>query len=318
MSIDKNNLIIYIIIILFVISLLYICKKPNKYPNLDYNKERFQNIYEINDIIPISIINYYSKIAFVYYYSDNIYEYCQHSLNNLKAYCNKHNYGLVVYNKPFNNNTAHCWNKVAAIIKNLKFFDYLVWIDADAIIVNHNTTIEEIINIAPDKELFVCEDINKIKECINSGVLIIKNTQWTNELFLKIWNCDVIHSHNDQNVLLYIINKEIYPNIPSDLKFSKYCNQNMHPKVIVSDQTLFNTHIYNFKINNFILHLMGESSEARTHVMRQVNTLLKLDNYNSLDCVNYLSIEQKLDNKIELKNHIDNLNKKCLFKITIE
>ena len=34
-----------------------------------------------------------------------------------------------------------------------------------------------------DVDLIACLDIYKVKECINSGVMIIKNTSWSNNLF---------------------------------------------------------------------------------------------------------------------------------------
>ena len=58
-------------------------------------------------------------------------------------------------------------------------------------------------------DLFLCLDIYYHKECVNSGVMIIKNTPWAFNLFKKVWNSELPHAHNDQNVLFYEIIKEV-------------------------------------------------------------------------------------------------------------
>ena len=176
----------------------------------EYKNESFDNngkIYAIERINPKHVLNPDAKIAFVYFYTPNIYEYCQHSIHNIGTYCNKYNYAFIGYDTVFNEEVSMCWNKIAAILQNLHKYDYIVWIDADALINNMNITIESIIRMDPTKELYLCEDIQLEHECINSGVMIVKNTEWTEHLFRKVWNSPVPHGHNDQNVI-FLGNRE--------------------------------------------------------------------------------------------------------------
>ena len=73
-------------------------------------KEYFENSipidYSIKQIKPEININPNAPIAFVYVYTQNIYDYCQHSIKNLIAYVRKYNYGLVIYNNVFNVNVS--------------------------------------------------------------------------------------------------------------------------------------------------------------------------------------------------------------------
>lgn len=281
-----------LLIILLFFLLIFFRLHDNKLTEF-YNSK----IYEIKNINPKYIINEKSKIAFVYFYTQNIYDYCQHSIKNITAYCNKYNYAFIIYNTPLNDEVSMCWNKIAVIIKNLSSYNYLVWIDADALINNMNISIESIINTDPNKDLYICEDIIIDKECVNSGVMIIKNTEWSMSLFNKIWNSSFPHGHNDQNVIFYEITKEIYPQNDITLKYSKFCKRNIHPKVGIFSENLFNTHIYSYKQNDFILHLMGYNSKSRTSIMRQINNKLGLDTYNSNDCIKLIDSNDYNDRK---------------------
>ena len=187
----------------------------------------------------------YIYIVFVYLYTPNIYEYCQHSIKNLVTYVNKYNYGLIVYDKIFDNNVYPCWNKIAAIIKNLSKYKYIVWFDADAIINNFDVKIESFINKYPNAHLLICNDINIKKECVNSGIMIIKNSQWSFNLFKKIWESGFAHEHNDQNVIFYEIVKEMFPNSNPSLKYSEFCFNNIHPNVVILSENDFNSNIQN-------------------------------------------------------------------------
>ena len=269
--------------------------------------EYYSNVYKINNILPETIYNPNAKISFVYVYTPNINGYATHSILNILKYAEKYNYGVIIYNNVFNNIVSPCWNKIAAIIKNLYKHEYLVWIDADALINNFDITLESIIKTNPNVDLHLCWDIDKEKECINSGVMIIKNTKWSINLFNKIWNNPYPHGHNDQNIVLYEIVKEIYPNSKPSLKYSDYCTIFSHPNVHIYSENTFNCNIYNFNYNDFILHLMGVSEKNRINIMRQINTKLGLDNYSNTDCLDILKLENDA-------NREENIDKICLHK----
>lgn len=176
MSENIDNIIF--IIILIAILIFYYYKMAENFDSTNAN----EFVYEIKDIKPQLNYNPDAEISFVYFYTPNILSYAKYSMLNILAYAQNYGYGMIVYNEPFNKNFAFCWNKIAAILKNLSQHKYLIWIDADAIIANFNTSIESIINPYPSTDLFLCLDIYYQKECVNSGVMIIKNTPWAYEL----------------------------------------------------------------------------------------------------------------------------------------
>ena len=285
----------YIMIFLIVIIIIVFIYKTSYFEKFKITK------YPIKKIEPQVKFNTNALIAFVYFYTHNIFPYAKHSILNILSYAEKYNYAVIIYDKPFNDEVAMCWNKIATIMENLKNYQYLVWIDADAIIVNFNIKIESFIDKYPEYDLYLCEDIVIQKECINSGVMIIKNTPWTNNLFYKVWNSQILHSHNDQNVIFYEIVKEIYPYSKPNLKFSSYCGKISHPKVKILPENAFNTHILNYNKGDFIIHLMGAKEKVRIDIMRQINSTLGLDNYNKKDCLDIINLPNNGDRIYDLE-----------------
>lgn len=285
--------ILYILI--FVLIIIMINSRPNV--------ELFDSTYYIKNLEPKIIHNENAKIAFVYLFTDNIYDYCKHSIKNILAYCNVYDYAFIVYDEVFNDDVSPCWNKIPAIMNNLQKYDYLVWIDADAIINNFNISIESIIDLSPGKDLYLCEDVVMETECINSGIMIIKNTEWTIDIFNKTWNSSFYHEHNDQNVLFNVIVQDVYPDSESSLKYNEYCHKNIHPKVFICPENTFNCYIKNLLKDDFIIHLMGASKETRINVMRQVNTKIGLDNYDVTNCVDILDNYNESDRVTQIINN---------------
>lgn len=95
------------------------------------------------------------------------------------------------------------WQKILAVNELLdkkengkRVYDYVLWIDADAIFTRPKLTLESFIDEAdPDTFLFIAEDINShsplvMRSCVNTGVFMVKNSdkgrefmQWVDDAF---------------------------------------------------------------------------------------------------------------------------------------
>lgn len=278
-------IILLILILVFIYLLNYFFNKKEHYSNIN----NLDQILEDSKKIPITVINPNKKIAFIYVHTPNIYDYTEHSIKNLKEYIYKYDYTLIIYNNIIYDNVSPCWNKVLAVLINLKNYDYVVWYDADAIINNMDISIESIINKSENKDLLICFDIALQSQCINSGIMIIKNTEWSYNLFKKTWLNPIEHGHNDQNILFHEIIKEVDSHFNPLIPYYPYCKVNIHPKVAIYEQNEFNSNILNFLNNDFIIHLMGVSTKGRIHIMRQINTKLGFDNYDNKECIEVLN-----------------------------
>lgn len=103
-------------------------------------------------------------------YGDNCYK-----IN--KVYCKKYNYDLIKSSERTYKCRSKHWERYPLILKHIREYDYVVWIDADAFFYNVSPPITDLIN-KYKKEILFSEDGNRLNPpAVNSGVLILKNTE---------------------------------------------------------------------------------------------------------------------------------------------
>lgn len=116
------------------------------------------------------------KIAIVQIYNYTIKEYAQYSSLINTIYANRHGYSYMVWDQDLiPPNYSVYYNKIVALHRALKSnmnFEWVLYLDSDAIITNHNIKIEDIINKHQNKEIIMAKDLNGK----NNGVILMKNT----------------------------------------------------------------------------------------------------------------------------------------------
>jgi len=118
----------------------------------------------------------------------------------IRKYADYHQYHFISHILPYMDMLSkihpklHCtWYKILMINEylndNNNKYDYILWIDADAIIIDFNIKIEYFIKRSLGRDILIAEDMNPC--ClINAGVILIKNTDWSKECFKQVWNLD--------------------------------------------------------------------------------------------------------------------------------
>ena len=83
---------------------------------------------------------------------------------------------------------SYCWFKIQMITKILKQkeYEYVMFVDADAIFVRNDFDIKELIDKYKESDLIISEDFGP--DIVNTGVMIFKNTDWSIEFLEKIEN----------------------------------------------------------------------------------------------------------------------------------
>ena len=91
----------------------------------------------------------------------------------------------------------HCtWYKIALLKKlfadvsylESKRIRYILWIDADAIAVDHEVRFADIIERCNQRDLIIAEDMNA--GClINAGVFMLRTTGWSRDFINDVWDC---------------------------------------------------------------------------------------------------------------------------------
>ena len=133
-------------------------------------------------------------------YSDNytIGQLCS-AIN--KEYCAVHGYEFVEDTQTYDEmlkrvapKTFCGWYKIYQLLRLVEsrlsepcsnLVEYLVWIDADAVVINRSITLESLVREAEWKDLIIAKDSNA--SCLlNSGVMLLRVCEWSRELLLEV------------------------------------------------------------------------------------------------------------------------------------
>ena len=123
------------------------------------------------------------KIAIIQLYDDGRKGYGDLTGDAASRYCDRHGYTYIRYREMIDPTLIPTWNKLLAVRKELPKFDWVLWLDADALIVNPGQRIEDI--IAPYESgkdmLFSTDD-----QGLCAGVFFAKNTAWTSNFITAV------------------------------------------------------------------------------------------------------------------------------------
>lgn len=188
--------------------------------------------------------------------NDGNYSYGKVTDENKQEYCNR--YGYTFYNFTDNPDDDRdktinpCWWKISYMKKVLPYHDWVMWSDADAMIMNFKIKIENIIDNNYNF-LFSIYEGGLYKGVLNAGVYFVKNDIKSFNILDKLY--DVRDKYRnplwDNSALIDFYNNNLY-----QLKdISKGC-----------PSKLFNSHNdaaiqqYHFTIGDFMIHLPGQTN----------------------------------------------------------
>jgi len=139
------------------------------------------------------------KICILTSYTDKIrwgnYGKCDYgdlSSTNHLEYANKHGYSYIkqIVSDSDYSDWHPTWIKIDILIKTLPLFDYVVWIDADAIFVNDEIKIEEFITDEVDlviPKLEMDKTTGNVWTNTTTGFIIWKNSEWSLNMLKNLW-----------------------------------------------------------------------------------------------------------------------------------
>jgi len=98
----------------------------------------------------------------------------------VQAYASKHGYGFVCYRSLFNPQQPASWNKLMAVCSQMDDCDWIMWLDADIVLMRQDIKLEEIVNtFSWNKPLLI--SLDKWGVCF--GAFLVKNCAWSKALF---------------------------------------------------------------------------------------------------------------------------------------
>jgi hypothetical protein len=187
-----------------------------------YYKDNTINVYLKNNFGEISAMQSPPSLRIVTAFDSNFSDLADISVPLMKEYASLHGYKISVHNISMNNcilsnyfnktNKRNGWIKIPAIIEALKGAEeYLLWLDIDILIASDKISI--INEIHDNKDLYlVWHDLKEYSHVshYNTGVLVIKNCDWSRNFFELIWTSDVGIEHRwwDQAAFHHLIGRD--------------------------------------------------------------------------------------------------------------
>ena len=215
-------------------------------------------------------------------------EYSEYSIKINKIYCKKWGYDYIFIKHELDKMPPY-WLKVydMNIYLNQNKYDYIIYLDLDAVFFNQDYSLENIINEVdfnvPNEnfDIYIGKDSSPLKVA-NTGVFIIKNSIFSKR-FVKEWldNCLI------GDKLVNKCSNWRYDNITATWscngciwagkKYEQGIFNDMYKKyksnIAILDTSLFSN--TDLTLSSYILHLMGQTNEKRLETFMTIYNNLK-------------------------------------------
>lgn len=189
------------------------------------------------------------KIAVVSLYINDWYrEITKYGRKTLEIYCKNHSYDFYweTETSEFYDKRRDCpWYKILMILKILKHkkkYDFVVWNDADSLVIRDKYSFEEIINtyMSDTHDILVSHENNCV---LNTGTMFIRNTNWSVMFLYNVW-------YNENN-----FNKEFHEQASmGQLYETNFLNCQKKIKIL-TNKFLFLSYWSEYNLDTFILHI---------------------------------------------------------------
>lgn len=221
------------------------------------------------------------KLGIIVFGTKNILEYSSMAFSLLSTYAEYHGYDLVIYDENHlpetlrGNTTDARWNKIYLLWEALdpqhgigRLWDYAVWMDADAVILNPSFRWEQIIRntTKTSAQIWVSAEHEGSTTRINSGVILVRNSRWTRSFLWQWWTTAnrVLYSDQEQFDLMYtslLKTHSLGDSMSLRAPITEYIDilppatMNSNPPAMVRQG-----------VHDNVLHLMGEHDRYRARV----------------------------------------------------
>lgn len=190
-------------------------------------------------------------------YSDKTADIGDISIPNMRRYTEHHGYDLLMIDESLDATRPLAWSKIRGMLQALDEYDWVLYMDVDALFANYSVTVESVIaqaaalpNCANATPEFIVASNNKT---LNSGVMMAKNTanarallQAAYDQYRSSWN-----GLQDNRAIIDLLQRNMAPPFACLL-------WDEHAHLLQSyPRTTSRTAWANFKPGHWIVHLTG-------------------------------------------------------------
>ncbi|CAG8805689.1 14272_t:CDS:2, partial [Dentiscutata erythropus] len=200
--------------------------------------------------------------------SDNI-------TDNKRRYAKKHGYSFVARSEEYTQQRfkkrKYVWGKIDVIEKVLPHYDWVFWMDMDAVIANHDIKIEQLFEkfekmIGKEKfnEISFVIARPKYDSMVSAGVFLIKNSEWSRKFLREAQKQRKYYNYGlrEQLAMAVLMRREEYKN------GALYLNE---------DDSTFNTYPDRYIPGDFVVHWAPDYKCPAENVLDGIKKLKKYE-----------------------------------------
>jgi len=210
------------------------------------------------------------KIAIVTLFDHNYSDLSKISIKNKIEYVNKHNYDFIYFEDVIDKTRPPRWSKVKAVETILKDYDWVWWIDIDALIMEFDIMLESLID--DDYDMIFTSNTNSY---LSNGSCFFKNSHVSFNFLMDCYdlqhdclkNVNVnVFDHEQQSMRQLLLNVDEYKS-KSKLINERCCNSFCVTEnaQVLSVYPQWNSDANIYQKGDFVIHFCGRSFSERIH-----------------------------------------------------
>lgn len=269
----------------------YIDGKQMEWSYIPYEKEDvkvFHGVKKLNEMQ--DIIKFQNRIknrfCIIQTCDEKYKNLSQITFKNNKEYADKYGYDFISYDSNFDNSKTAYWQKYIALKRHIKNYEWVIFLDADCIIMNHNIELESLIDEKYDMifenmgDRFLGENSEYEKymdwnyNAISSAMLF-KNCKTSIDFITDVHqNIKFpVRGIYDNTLVRCLLSSDIYKNRVKMFEIDSrklnsvwYTNK---PSFLLEHKVSWNDNGNIYKKGDFILHIVGYDIDERESLAKQ-------------------------------------------------
>jgi hypothetical protein len=216
------------------------------------------------------------KIAIITLFDKNYEKLAEMSIPNKINYAKKHGYDLIYYDKAIDLSRPPQWSKVKAIEYALNDYDWVWWIDIDALIMDFNVKLESII----DENFDIIFTSNKYSY-LSNGSSFFKNTDVAKKFLKDCYDLEIpylrninvqVFDHEQQSMRALILNDEVYKQrtkLIDERVCNSYCTTTNQS--VLGAYPNWNNESNIYQPGDFVIQFCGRTFDERILIFDEYN-----------------------------------------------
>lgn len=208
------------------------------------------------------------RIGIVTVHTENIGQYANITGERNRLYAQRHDYGFHIETNVIDKSRMPHWSKIHAVLLHLCEYDFVFWVDADAMFYDQHVRIEDVVPVGDvEKHIWLQHHSQDFpssirKELFDTGTVLFRSSPWTRQFLLEWY---FYPPCQDPEILNYT---------------EQYCFSEAYKADFMDLQTktaaLRSKELNNHQVPGpsekglFILHLSGQADAQRADYLREV------------------------------------------------